>query len=479
MAVAGDDDPSNSAPGDAVRVPNLPKLDGDTEDALTPKDDDNKDVNDGSDTPRVVNSAISYARECLRSENYTETTIALRSALEIVKPSSDLYKKTVLHIAQLLKAAQQLKASIDCMLSVYQKMPPPFSRSEGICIIARTYEQLDSMDAALFWWKKLVVQSDSGSIDSPVKPNFLEWEAMADRLFDEELYVFAADFYGQALELAPETTFVPTNRFKYRYLVALLAFVGPQGPTMHMNLPTSESSDAHREVKVRPVSKKPIKYYGGSPPKRSSVSFGSSEEMTDDHLSPNLLDVYPLQLSRSENFVAICGREPGFADLNLDEVSAFARLAHYRAQVLAGKHARIDKLDTASVKPQWLHGVEKATALIETHLQRNVASGKMVADIDSIAHLSEVHTRLVLLITTLCRQYTRDFGETSFTRRLRVLTRRLIEWKFSRISEVVAALNDAKSVATHEEAKRNLEFYHVYCDRKDEIQSHGETDKHN
>uniref|UniRef100_H3GMZ2 Kinesin motor domain-containing protein n=1 Tax=Phytophthora ramorum TaxID=164328 RepID=H3GMZ2_PHYRM len=51
------------APGDAVRVPNLPKLDGDTEDALTPKDDDNKDVNDGSDTPRVVNSAISYARD--------------------------------------------------------------------------------------------------------------------------------------------------------------------------------------------------------------------------------------------------------------------------------------------------------------------------------------------------------------------------------------------------------------------------------
>ncbi|KAL4152434.1 hypothetical protein PRNP1_009364 [Phytophthora ramorum] len=444
MAVAGDDDPSNSVPGGAVRVANLPKLDGDTEDALTPTDDDNKDV---SDTPRVVNSAISYARECLRSENYTETTIALRSALEIVKPSSDSYKRTVLHIAQLLKAAQQLKASIDCMLSVYQKMPPPFSRSEGICIIARTYEQLDSMDAALFWWKKLVAQSDSGSIDSPVKPNFLVWEAMADRLFDEELYVFAADFYGQALVLAPETT----------------------------SLPTSESSDAHREVKVRPVSKKPIKYYGGSPPKRSSVSFGSSEEMTDDQLSTNLLDVYPLQLSRNENFVAICGREPGFADLNLDEVSAFARLAHYRAQVLAGKHARIDKLDTASVKPQWLHGVEKATALVETHLQRNVASGKMVADIDSIAHLSEVHTRLVLLITTLCRQYTRDFGETSFTRRLRVLTRRLIEWKFSRISEVVAALNDAKSVATHEEAKRNLEFYHVYCDRKGEIQSHGKT----
>ncbi|KAL4170218.1 hypothetical protein KRP22_011122 [Phytophthora ramorum] len=400
MAVAGDDDPSNSAPGDAVRVPNLPKLDGDTEDALTPKDDDNKDVNDGSDTPRVVNSAISYARECLRSENYTETTIALRSALEIVKPSSDLYKKTVLHIAQLLKAAQQLKASIDCMLSVYQKMPPPFSRSEGICIIPNR--------------EVAVLSNNNASSNDDIQ-----------------------------------------------------------------QLPTSESSDAHREVKVRPVSKKPIKYYGGSPPKRSSVSFGSSEEMTDDHLSPNLLDVYPLQLSRSENFVAICGREPGFADLNLDEVSAFARLAHYRAQVLAGKHARIDKLDTASVKPQWLHGVEKATALIETHLQRNVASGKMVADIDSIAHLSEVHTRLVLLITTLCRQYTRDFGETSFTRRLRVLTRRLIEWKFSRISEVVAALNDAKSVATHEEAKRNLEFYHVYCDRKDEIQSHGETDKHN
>lgn len=183
--------------------------------------------------------------------------------------------------------------------------------------------------------------------------------------------------------------------------------------------------------------------------------------------STSLLDVYPLQLPRTEDFVAACGREPGFADLDLDEVSEFARLAHYRARVLAGKHARVDSLDTAKVKPQWLQDLERAVTLVGTQQQRNLISGKVVVEADSIAHLSEVHTRVVLQITTLCRQYTRDFGESSFTRRLRALTRRLVEWKFTRMSEVVAALSEAKSVAMQEEKQRNLEFYHVHNVNKD------------
>lgn len=178
--------------------------------------------------------------------------------------------------------------------------------------------------------------------------------------------------------------------------------------------------------------------------------------------STSLLEIYPLQLPSTEEFVDTCGRDPGFADLDLNEVREFARLAHYRARVLAGKHASVESLDATKVKPQWLQDLEKVVTLIETQQQRNLASGKVVVESDSVAHLSEVHTRLVLQVTTLCQQYTRDFGESSFARRLRGLTRKLVEWKFISISEVVSALNDAKSIAMQEEKQRNLEFYHVH-----------------
>ncbi|POM62275.1 hypothetical protein PHPALM_28592 [Phytophthora palmivora] len=186
----------------------------------------------------------------------------------------------------------------------------------------------------------------------------------------------------------------------------------------------------------------------------------SDEEQRVRSSSASLLDVYPLRLPKTEDFIATCGREPGFADLDLNEVGEFARLAHYRARVLAGKHAPLKILDTAKVKPKWMQELERAVTLIETH--HNLVSGKVVVGSDSVAHLSEVHTRLVLQITTLFRQYTRDFGETSFTRRLRGITRKLVEWKFTRISEVVTALDEAKSIATQEEKQRNLEFYHVH-----------------
>ncbi|KAE9287938.1 hypothetical protein PF008_g26274 [Phytophthora fragariae] len=322
------------------------------DDSLSPEENESNDTNDGS-TSRVEDSATSYARVCLRSENYTEATIALRSVLEISKPISTSYKFAVLHIAQLLKAAQQLDASIDCMLSLYQSMPSPFSLVDGICIIAT-------------------------------------FPSVLGRLKDA----------GTTLE--------------------------------------RPSSAGGKKV---------------SPSDEQNMTWSSST---------SLLDVYPLQLPRTEDFVTVCGREPGFADLDLNEVGEFARLAHYRSRVLAGKHARVDTLDTATVKPQWLQDLERAVALVETQQHRNLISGKVVVEGDSIAHLSEVHTRLVLQISTLCRMYTRDFGESSFTRRLRVLTRRLVEWKLTRISEVVVALNEAKSVAMQEEKQRNLEFYHVH-----------------
>ncbi|KAF4135611.1 Methyltransferase domain [Phytophthora infestans] len=524
---------------------------------------------------------------------------------------------------------------------------------EALVAQARSYEQLQSPNMAHFWWKKwnMLPSNDRGD---PTKPDARCWDAMADRLFDAELYVFAADFYAQALAADVEKQIEPSNRFRYRYLLSLLAFVGPQGPTVHLDLcrsvawtlsqwfrrgdgndagirdcfgdpnfyrlravyftsfpamyrvvfawvdgpagriarcwrhhwamlhpppkPVSPDSDSGTRAKLKEQKKKPkphltsparqsriptrtafrgkvsaLSSTSQSPTKKprtsdrnlqnvkrtkparrtgSSNNASSAEENQQfqgdqkvslieercenvkltasakkssefDELSPmkrrtsfvkrlrvkraerpasagvekissdeeqtmtqssstSLLDIYPLNLPRADNFIATCGREPGFADLDLNEVGEFARLAHYRARVLTGKHAAVNNLDTTEVKPQWLQDVERAVAFVKTHRQRNLVSGKVVVEGDSAAHLSEVHTRLVLMITNLCRQYTRDHGETSFTRRLRVVARKLIEWKFARISEVIAALNDAKTVATLEEKQRNLEFYHVH-----------------
>ncbi|KAG7391227.1 hypothetical protein PHYPSEUDO_005588 [Phytophthora pseudosyringae] len=510
---------------------------------------------------------------------------------------------------------------------------------------------------ARIWWKKLTVLPPSNGLDAPATPDLRRWEAMADRLFGRGLFVFAADFYAQALAADTEKRFVPSNRFRYRYLATLLGFVGPQGRTAHMNWcrsvawslaqwfcrrngsaahilgcyvdshfyllrevyfnsfpgmyrvvfawmdgpagriawcwrrhraklhpppnpspsgpssiprkgskkPTRRVVSPSRQPRIQPrtglckkvsapsstypspttrklrivttksdhksnrckteknqqpqslstsgsnnnapsivenqqlqdksaiekrhaAKKEPNEFYENSPTKRKLTvvkrlrtkrpsadltverpSSAGAEDVSRDEeknitrsSSTSLLDVYPLQLPRTEDFVATCGRAPGSADLDLNEVGEFARLAHYRARVLAGTHAPVNNLDTAQVKPQWLQDLERAATLIETHQQRNLASGKVVVEGDSVAHLSEIHTRLVLMITMLCRQYTRDFGETSFTRRLRGLARKLVEWKFTRITEVVAALNDVKSIATQEEKQRNLEFYHVH-----------------
>ncbi|ETN04779.1 hypothetical protein PPTG_14559 [Phytophthora nicotianae INRA-310] len=210
-----------------IDVESLKDWPGQDGNELGPEHNDDTEDNDSSDTSRVVDTAITYARECLRSENYIQATLALRSVLEISKPTTTPYKMVVLQIAQVLYVTQELKASTDCMLGVYRVMPPPLSTIDGICVIARSYEQLQSNSMARFWWKKL-----NPALGVPIRPDICLWEAMADRLFDAELYVFAADFYAQAMAADVEQQFVPSNRFRYRYLFALLAFVEPQGPTL-------------------------------------------------------------------------------------------------------------------------------------------------------------------------------------------------------------------------------------------------------
>ncbi|KAK1948493.1 hypothetical protein P3T76_000782 [Phytophthora citrophthora] len=388
---------------------------------------------------------------------------------------------------------------------------------------------------ARMWWKKLNRFSSFKRLENC---NSLFWEAIGNRLYDRDLYLFAADCYDKTMA---ESQFVPSNRFRYCYLTSLLgrkshktglcekiSATSRTSPTSkkkphHIDcssrrkLPTKPSRRAERKIAGEPQprgvsnngpteQKHPFPGHNDTIEKRSEDAKKSNEvdshspskrtpsvvkrlrarrpsadptiktivSSDPDHIpsdtaqtmtgssSTSLLDVYPIEKRDTEAFVASCGREPGFADLDLDELGKFARLAHYRARVLAGKHTSVTTLGTTKVKPQWLQELEKAIALIETHRKRNVASCKVVIESDSVAHLSEVHTRLVLQITTLCQQYTRENGETFFTRRLRGITRRLVQWKFSRISEVVAELDNAKTIATEEEKQRNLEFYHVH-----------------
>ncbi|KAL3673875.1 hypothetical protein V7S43_001562 [Phytophthora oleae] len=194
----------------------LPTTDEQLERDFSPEDSGSSDTNDGCDTARVAASTITYARECLRSENYTEATLALRSALKISSPTTSSYKIVVLHIAQLLKAAQQLETSIECMTAVYQDMPPPFSRIDGICMIALTYEKLGLANMARMWWKKMNRFSFFKGLES-CDSRF--WEAIGNRLFDGDLYLYAAEFYAKAMS---ESEFVPSNRFRYCYLTSLL-----------------------------------------------------------------------------------------------------------------------------------------------------------------------------------------------------------------------------------------------------------------
>ncbi|RLN75701.1 hypothetical protein BBJ28_00001796 [Nothophytophthora sp. Chile5] len=639
------------------------------------------DDSEANSSSQLAASAIRIARKCVRTEDYEEAVVPLQNVLATADPASISYKQVALHVAQLLKAASLQEASIECML-------------------ARLYEQLEGRGLAQFWWEKLSTSRSSASRGgSSARPDLEFWEAVADRAFEQELYVFAADFYAQALGAERQKRLSPSTRFIHRYLVALQEFVGPQGPAAHTNScrsiawalaqpfrrrrgsTTPGRSDCYRDehfyqmravcassfpeiyhvvfawvdgpagriarwwrrrraanrhpfqedetngkpvpaasskcyptgrVKKKPKptqvpaapiargrqprshvlttgcgktaapvslspspKRKPAKLFhkkprglpahdtspeaasrakGSGETTRGPVSVGSGSKaastptptastsnnnnVTTDDCRPepvqslsgrrssvagfrraakkrgehyedsptkqklnivrrlrakqldgdlldvrpssaatdtntdeeklarasstSLLDVYPLQLPSTENFMASCGRLPGFADLDLTEVEQFARLAHYRARVLMGTHLRMESLDAARVKPQWLQDLERAVALVENQQQRNLTGGKVLIEDDSAAHLAEVHARLVLQLTALRRQYARDFGETSFTRQLRALTRRLVEWKFSRISELLGALDGVKTAAAHEEKQRNLEFFHVH-----------------
>lgn len=172
----------------------------------------------------------------------------------------------------------------------------------------------------------------------------------------------------------------------------------------------------------------------------------------------SLLELYPLRVpSPDEAFVLAAGRKPGLAELDVHELEEFARIAHYRARLIGAQHVEMRALDTERVRPRWLLDFDKAI-----HFLTGFKRGKQCLEDDSIAHIAEIHARLVFQLTAIHRQYVGEFGTTTFTLRLQSLTHQLSSWNFQRIAELTEALEAAKRVAVDEEKRRNLEFYHIH-----------------
>lgn len=196
------------------------------------------------------------------------------------------------------------------------------------------------------------------------------------------------------------------------------------------------------------------------------------EESEDVELSRShtLLDVYALPLSpTAASFLETTGRSPGFADLDLDELERYVRVAHYRARVLTQKHVAVTSLSEERVKPQWLVALEKTESMI-TDLQHQQEKQPSLPNDDTPTaakpHLTQIHSRVVFQLTAILKQYKRNFGDTGFTRELHAVIQKLSAWKYDQIPVLLGAIECAKQVGVGEEKQRNLEFYHVHEMRK-------------
>lgn len=188
-----------------------------------------------------------------------------------------------------------------------------------------------------------------------------------------------------------------------------------------------------------------------------------------------LLDVYALPVPPHSAFLASVGREPGFADLDLDELETYARVAHYRARVLTQQHVSVAQLDAKRVTPSWLAAFERAVAMVtelqqqqQQQQQQQHSHTSLHSDVAPSparpSHLTHIHSRVVFQLTAVLQQYVRSFGETLFTRELQSLVQRLSSWRVHHVSALLTALEGVKAVGVREEKQRNLEFRHVFRD---------------
>lgn len=177
----------------------------------------------------------------------------------------------------------------------------------------------------------------------------------------------------------------------------------------------------------------------------------------------SLLDVYQFQTLSADAFQVSCGRSPGFADLDLNELEDFVRLAHYRARVLQQRHKPVGSLNERNVKPDWLEQFDKVLhAVYEVNSDRLKQQER-----NPRAHLTNIHARMLDQLTKIRDSYKQRFGPTMFTRELRALVHDLKEWKHENVAALVTTMERIKQLGASEEKQRNLEFFHVHKQRLD------------
>lgn len=187
-----------------------------------------------------------------------------------------------------------------------------------------------------------------------------------------------------------------------------------------------------------------------------TAALGITKPQSTEANATSLLSLYQFRSPSAEAFEVSCGCAPGFADLNLNELEDFVRLAHYRARVLQRQHNPVGSLNERNVKPAWLDQLDKVL-----HAVYGV-SDRHKHERNPRAHLTSVHARMVDQLSKIRDSYKQKFGATIFTRELRVLIHNLKEWKHESVSALVSAMEHVKELGANEEKQRNLEFFHVH-----------------
>jgi hypothetical protein len=182
---------------------------------------------------------------------------------------------------------------------------------------------------------------------------------------------------------------------------------------------------------------------------------GNQRPASSEETSPaSLLDVYsfPPLATHRRAFEVDAERAQGAADLDddeLDEIEAFARMAHYRSRVLKQQHTPVQEIN--HVVPQWLGRFTDLVQFIQTHHQASATS-----------FFSKIHARVAMQLTDIHIKYRLQHGKTAFTIQLTKTLRRLETWDFTSMDqELLPRLQRVKAIGEREEAQRNLEFYHA------------------
>ncbi len=167
-----------------------------------------------------------------------------------------------------------------------------------------------------------------------------------------------------------------------------------------------------------------------------------------------LLEMYPFPqvTENSQRFIEEVGRPPGAGDLDLSEIETFARMALYRSRVIKKSHLQVNLLDERRVKPKWLQKLDKLMEWIIDHQEKQT---------DPV-HFTEIHSRVLFKLLNIHKVYEEKHGRTIFTEKLTICTKKVKDWKFGEVEEILLLFRQIREVGFQEESNRNLEFHHIH-----------------